>query len=71
VRMDAGPSVCDVLGCGELATASYLDARDSYPLEFSICPAHRSRLQAGAQPVIVAERFGLSDVDGHPALLLA
>ena len=70
MRLDAGPSVCDVVGCDESATASYLDARDSHLLEFSICPAHYSRLQAGAQPVIVADRFGLSDVNGHAALLL-
>lgn len=68
--MDAGPSVCDVIGCGESATASYLDASGSHLLEFGICPAHHSRLRTGAQPVIVTERFGPSDAEGHPALLL-
>jgi hypothetical protein len=68
--MDAGPSACDVVGCNESAAGTYLDARGSQLLEFGICPAHHVRLQQGVQPVIVAERFGLADVDGHPALLL-
>lgn len=70
MRRDAAPSGCDVVGCDESATASYLDAADSRLLEFSICPAHHSRLQTGAQPVIVTERLGLSGRGGHPALLL-
>lgn len=70
VRLDASASVCDVVGCDEAATATYLDTRDSQVLEFSICPVHFFRLRKGPQPVIVAERFGLSDVDGRPVLLL-
>ena len=70
MRLDAPPSVCDVVGFDEPTTATDLDTRDSQVLEFSICPVHFFRLQKGPQPVIVAERFGLSDVDGRPVLLL-
>lgn len=70
MRFDAAPSVCDVVGCDEAATASYLDARDTRLLEFSICPGHHVRLQKGARPVIVAEGPGLSDVDGRAVLVL-
>lgn len=67
---DTSPGVCDVIGCDEPATATYLDARHSQALKFSVCPVHFDRLQQEPQPVIVAERFGLSDVDGRPVLLL-
>jgi hypothetical protein len=70
VRKDAGPSDCDVAGCNEPATASYLDARDSRLLEFAICPGHYARLQSGEQPVVVAERFDLADLDGRPVLIM-
>lgn len=70
MRLDAHPSFCDVVGCDESAITSYLDARGSDLLEFSICPAHSMRLQTGARPVVVAEPVGLSDAHGHPALLL-
>lgn len=64
------PSACDVVGCNKSAAQSYLRARDSQLLEFSICSVHYLRLPKGAKPVIVAERFGRSDGDGHPVLLL-
>jgi hypothetical protein len=70
VREDAGPSACDVVGCDEPATASYLDARDSRLLEFAICPGHHARLQSGERPVVVAERYDLANLDGRPVLIM-
>jgi hypothetical protein len=70
MRKDAGPSVCDVVGCDLPATGTYLDARDSRMLEFGICEGHYTRLQNGEQPVVVAERFDLADLGAHPVLIL-
>lgn len=70
MRLDAAPSCCDVVGCAEPATGSYLHARDVRLLEFSICAGHYVRLQNGAQPVIVTEGFGLAHADGDAVLIL-
>jgi hypothetical protein len=69
VRIDSGPSGCDVIGCDDSATGVYLDARDSTLLEFGVCVAHHARLQAGKRPVVIADP--LDDVGGdRPALIL-
>lgn len=70
MRFDARASDCDVVGCDKPATGSYLDARDSRVLEFGICADHHVRLQKGEQPVVVAERFGPSDFESRPVLIL-
>ena len=70
LRVDAAPSGCDVVGCHAPATSSYLHARDTRLLEFSICTDHYARLQNGEQPVVVAQRIDLAALDGRPALLL-
>lgn len=69
LRFDAAPSNCDVMGCEEPASGSYLHARDSRLLEFAICPGHYARLQKGGQPV-VADDPSWVNTDCRPALIL-
>lgn len=71
MRIDAAPSACEVVGCDEPATASYLHARDARLLEFSICTDHYSRMQHGEQPTVVGEGGDLAPLDGPAALLIA
>ena len=68
--MDAAPRRCDVPGCDEPATRSYLHARLARMLEFSICTGHYARLQNGERPVVVAERLDLAALDDRPGLVL-
>lgn len=63
--MDARPSGCDVVGCDQPATGSYLHSRESLLMEFSICDGHYARLRNGEPPVI-ADDPGL----GAPVLIL-
>lgn len=69
--IDAAPSSCDVVGCGEPATGSYLHARDARLLEFGICTGHHARLQNGERPVVLAEPTTLRGSKlSRPALVL-
>lgn len=61
---------CDVVGCSQPGSGSYLAASDTRVLRFAVCDEHLSRLQAGARPTVVAERLDLSRLDALPALLL-
>lgn len=68
MEKDAAPSSCDVAGCPEPATGSYLHARDAEHLEFGICPEHHAHLQKGARPIVVSE--GYDALHGRPMLVL-
>ena len=46
---------CEVAGCGDRATGSYLHSAHGDPVEFAVCAAHVSRLQAGTRPVVLVE----------------
>lgn len=70
MNKDAVPSSCDVVGCDEPATGSYLHARDTRLLEFGICIRHHARLQNGERPVVVADSYDAPGLDGRPALVL-
>lgn len=63
-RPDAGG--CDVAGCGDPATGSYLHSAHGDPLEFAVCAAHVARMQAGTRPVVLVE----DDADGRRATLV-
>lgn len=69
--MDAQPSHCEVAGCELPATDSYLHAAGERLVEFGLCAKHHARLKSGEQPVVVAERFDLADLDGRTVLVLA
>ena len=71
VRTDAKPSHCEVTGCEHPATHSYLHAAGERLVEFGLCADHNARLQRGARPLVVAERFDLADLDGRTVLVLA
>lgn len=70
MRKDAAPSGCDVVGCDEQATGSYLHAWDSLLLEFAICTGHHARLQTGVKPVVITERFNVAGLEPDPVLIL-
>lgn len=62
--------VCDVVGCDKPASGTYLNGVSRPGYQFFICAEHHDRLKAGAQPVIVAERFDLAQMEVGPALVL-
>jgi hypothetical protein len=62
MRKDAASRACDVVGCDEPATGSFMRARDARLVAFSICDGHFVRLQLGDRPRVVD--------DGLPALVL-
>lgn len=71
MEKDAAPSGCDVIGCDEPATGSYLHARDTRLLEFGICIGHHARLQNGERPLVIAEPTALrGSTSSRPALVL-
>lgn len=70
MRMDATPSRCEVLGCDEPATATYLHAVDKRLVEFSICGGHSARVERGERPVVAAERSDPADLAGRTVLVL-
>jgi hypothetical protein len=61
---------CDVVACNESATGRYLDVRLDRALEFQLCADHFARIQDGEVPEVVAERPGLTELDGKPALAM-
>ena len=46
---------CEVVGCGERATGSYLHSARDAAVEFAVCATHVARLQAGTRPAVVVE----------------
>lgn len=67
---DQRPTICDVVGCEEPTTGSYLDTKAHGGFQFWVCAEHFARLQGGEQPVIVAERWDLAQLDARPALIM-
>jgi hypothetical protein len=63
-------SGCDVVACHEPAIGAYLDARQHPETKFAICAVHFERLTRGEQPVIVAERLDLAELDGRSVLIM-
>lgn len=57
---------CDVAGCGDPATGSYLHSGDGDPVEFAVCAAHVARMQAGTRPAVLVE----NGADGRRATLV-
>lgn len=55
MRKDAAPSACDMVGCDKPATGSFMRARGTQLLEFSICDGHYSRLQLDDRARVVVE----------------
>lgn len=66
-RPDRG--TCEVAGCGEPATGSYLhSAARGAAVEFGVCATHVARLQAGSRPAVVVENG--DDGDRRTTLVL-
>lgn len=58
---------CEVEGCEESATGSYLHSRVATPaIDFGICEAHYEQLKAGARPVVAPAQAS----NGRPVLTL-
>lgn len=70
MRRDAGPSVCDVAGCTDEATGTFLHARDARLLEFGVCSGHYVALQSGERPVVASDRVGPGDPNEEAVLIL-
>jgi hypothetical protein len=58
---------CEVVGCDDPATGSYLHAAHGAAVEFLVCAGHVARLQAGVRPVVLADR---RDDGRRPTLVL-
>jgi hypothetical protein len=68
--MNSSMPTCDFVACTESATGQYLSLEQDRAVEFRVCPAHFARIEGGERPKIVAQRMGLAELDGPPALLL-
>lgn len=58
---------CQVAGCGELATGSYLHSGHGDAVEFAVCATHVARLRAGSRPAVRVEK---GDDGGRRATLV-
>lgn len=50
--------LCEVAGCEDPATGSYLHAGPGDAVEFRVCAGHVARLQGGTRPAVVVEKRG-------------
>lgn len=64
-RPDRGS--CEVTGCDDPATGSYLHSAREGAVQFAVCAAHVARLQAGSKPAVVMQ----DDGEGQRRALLA
>ena len=51
-------SACDVVGCGDPSTGSYLHATTRSAIQFAVCDVHFDQLKDGGKTVILDGRKG-------------
>jgi hypothetical protein len=60
---------CDVVGCDQPPTGSYLSAGRTEVAEFAVCHTHLAKMKAGRRPVVVEALQAAPDAAPSASLL--